>query len=92
MDISYYEFSKDDIVRTLNYGKEMTIQHLVANGLLTEDQGDEYNCEYALIVIDNKNTLGDRIRKLFGFDDNSEKGSMKYRMVKIEGLIKTPRK
>ena len=65
-----YTFTESDLTEICNQAKEILVESMAVNGFITDDQCDEINQTYA-IVVKRKGWFGKMWDKLHGADENS---------------------
>ena len=75
-----WEYTEKDINETTNIGRELTLDVLLKDGIITEDQYTMYSEGYVIILIE-RGWFGKAIDKVF-FRNEEEKHGV-YKMVKI---------
>lgn len=70
MNIDMISTSNEEVSDWLNRGKDVLIEKLVRDGVLTQDQGEKIMREY-LLTLQKNHRLSTSIRKFLGVDDNN---------------------
>ena len=73
---------KDNIAHVMELGMHSTLQSLVHDGLLTDEQADEFIKDKVCVVIDD-HTVWKRIRKFIGFSDEESKDHIRCVLMRV---------